>query len=140
MKNFGLRLKGCRNCYFWSLPFLFFHISNDYCQKCYGKTIFFYEGFSRVLMKFYTSRKFWIYILLTIKRWPFWNLEISTEIHFVSLFFLNERNIATSLLIIHLKCTAVHYANLNSNSINKPYLRSVEYAISFFSISYLCLF
>ena len=45
---------------------------------------------------------------------------ISTELHFVSLFFLNERNI-TSLL-----------KNLSSSSINKSYLRTVEYAISFF--------
>ena len=66
--------------------------------------------------------------------------EISAEMHFVSLFFLHERNIATSLLIIHLKCTFVHYANLNSSSMNKPYLRTVEYVISFFSISYLCYF
>ena len=35
-------------------------------------------------------------------------------------FFLSERNIATSLLIIHLKCTVAHYANLNSSSTNKP--------------------
>ena len=42
--------------------------------------------------------------------------------HFVSLFFLNERNITTSLLMIHLKCAVVHYANLNSSSINKPFL------------------
>ena len=48
--------------------------------------------------------------------------EICTEMHFVSLFFLNERNITTSLLMIHLKCTVVHYSNLNSNSINKPFL------------------
>ena len=63
--------------------------------------------------------------------------EISREMHFVSLFFLNERNNTTSLLMIHLKCTVVHYANLNSNSINKPYLRVAEYAISFvfFSIT-----
>ena len=58
--------------------------------------------------------------------------EISTEIHYVSSFFLNERNITISLLMIHLKCTVVHYANLNSSSINKPYLRAIEYAISFF--------
>ena len=32
--------------------------------------------------------------------------------HFVSLFFLNERNITTPLLMIHLKPTSVHYANL----------------------------
>ena len=48
--------------------------------------------------------------------------EICTEKHFVSLFFLNERNITTSLLMIHLKCTVVHYSNLNSSSINKPFL------------------
>ena len=47
--------------------------------------------------------------------------EISTEMYFVSLFFLNERNITTSLLTIHLKCTVAHYANLNSVSINKSY-------------------
>ena len=39
--------------------------------------------------------------------------------------------------MIHLKCTVVHYASLNSSSINKPYLRAAEYAISFFSISYV---
>ena len=58
--------------------------------------------------------------------------ETSTEIHFVSLLFLNERNIATSLLMIHSKCTLVHYANLNSSSKNKPYLRAAKYVISFF--------
>ena len=58
--------------------------------------------------------------------------EICTEMHFVSLFFLNERNITTSILIIHLKCTVLHYANPNSSSINQLYLRAVEYAISFF--------
>ena len=62
----------------------------------------------------------------------FKSLEISTEMHFLSLFFLNERNIATSLFIIQLKCTVVHYANLNSSSVNKLYCtRAVEYAISF---------
>ena len=58
--------------------------------------------------------------------------EICTEMNFVSLFFLNERNITTSLLMIHLKCTVVHYANLNSSSINKPYLRAIECATLFF--------
>ena len=66
--------------------------------------------------------------------------EISTEMHFISLFFLNERNITISLFMIHLKCTFVPYANLNSSSINKPYLQAVEYTISLFPISYLCLF
>ena len=55
--------------------------------------------------------------------------EIFTEMHFVSLFFLNERNITNSLLVIHVKYTVVHYTNLNSSYINKPYLRAAEYAI-----------
>ena len=37
--------------------------------------------------------------------------ESFTEMHFVSLFFLNERNITTSLLMMHLKRTVMHYAN-----------------------------
>ena len=70
-----------------------------------------------------------------MKRQPFLVFfEISTEMHYVSLFLLNERNITTSLLMIRLNCTVVHYANVNSSSssINKPYLRTVEYAILFF--------
>ena len=62
--------------------------------------------------------------------------QISAAMHFVSLFFLNERNIATSLLMIHLKRTVVHYVNLNRSSINKPYLRAVEYTISFLFFFY----
>ena len=58
--------------------------------------------------------------------------EISTEMRFASLFFLNQRNIATSLLMINLKCTVVHYANLNSRFISNPYFQAVEYTISFF--------
>ena len=70
---------------------------------------------------------------MTMKRRSFLEFfEISTEIHSVSLFFLNERKIITSLLMIHLKCAVVRYSNLNSRSINKPYLRAVEYDISFF--------
>ena len=64
--------------------------------------------------------------------------EISMETHLVSSLFLNERNIATSLLIKDSKCAVVHYAKLNSSSINKAYLKAVEYAILSFSISYFC--
>ena len=63
------------------------------------------------------------------------SLEICTKMHFVSLFFLNERNI----LVIQLKCTVVHYVDLRSSSIIFK-LRAVEYASSFFSIFYLSLF
>ena len=45
--------------------------------------------------------------------------EICAEMYFVSSFFLNQRNITTLLLTIHLKCTVMHYTNLNSSCINK---------------------
>ena len=62
------------------------------------------------------------------------------EIHFIS-FFLNERNITISLMMMYLKFNVVQYANLNSNSIKKPCLRAIEYVFSdFLFISYLCLF
>ena len=48
--------------------------------------------------------------------------EVRTEMDFVSLFSLNERNTATSLLMVNLKCTVVHFGSLNSSSINKPFL------------------
>ena len=41
---------------------------------------------------------------------------------FVYLIFLNERNITTLLLTIHLKCTVVHYTKLDSSSANKLFL------------------
>ena len=47
--------------------------------------------------------------------------EICKEMHFDSLFFLNEANITTSFLIIYLKCTVVRYASLNSSPVNKPF-------------------
>ena len=56
--------------------------------------------------------------------------ETSREINFLSLFFLNERNITSPLLMMHLKCVVFHCANLNSGSINKVYLRAIEFAIS----------
>ena len=48
----------------------------------------------------------------------FWNVHG----YAFCLFFLNERSITTSILMIHLKCTVVHYVNLNSSSKNKPFL------------------
>ena len=69
-----------------------------YCQKSYNETA--YNETAALLSLF----------------------EICTEMHFVSLFFPKERNITTSLLMIHLKCAVVHYANLNSSSRNKWFL------------------
>ena len=61
---------------------------------------------------------------------------------FRSFFFLNERNIRTSRLIIHLKCTVVHDANLNLSCINKPFFNygPSNMLFRFFSISHLCFF
>ena len=42
-----------------------------------------------------------------------------------------------SLLMTYLKGTVVHYANINSSSINKPYLPVVENAISYFQYQFL---
>ena len=97
--------------------------------KILRKNHLFYNGFRRFFDNKTTA-------LLTF-------FEISAEMHYASLSFLNERNITTLLLMKHLKCTVLHYADLNLSYINKPYLQAVEYAILFFlffSISYLWLF
>ena len=62
-------------------------------------------------------------------------LKICTDMHLFLYFFRNERNITTSLLMINLKCTVVHYTNLNWSS--KTKLPVAEYAILFFTIFYL---
>ena len=68
-------------------------------------------------------------------------LEICIKKHFVSSFFLNEKSIKTSLLMIHLKYTVVHYSNLNSSSISKPFLNYGPLnMLFFFSFFYNFLF
>ena len=96
-----------------------------------------FEGSYRVLLrhKYFWSTCFWQWKEDPFK--SFWNFHKNA---FCSFSFLNESKITFSVLMIRLKCTVVHYANLNSSSINNPYLRAVEYASFFFSISYLCLF
>ena len=66
--------------------------------------------------------------------------EICTEMHFVSLFFLKERNIATSLLMIHLKCAIAHYANLISSSINKSFMNYGSLNVLFHFFRFLIYF
>ena len=82
-----------------------------------------YNGFRGFLVISTMSQIFWSTHFWKSNGDPFkffWNLH--GYMHFVSLFFLNERNMTTSLLIIHLKCTVVHYTNLNWSSKNKPFL------------------
>ena len=60
-------------------------------------------------MKFYyVTNIFYLHIFDYETRSLLNFFEISTERHFVSIFFLNERNIATSFLIICLKCTVAN--------------------------------
>ena len=83
-------------------------------------------------MKFYYATN--IFDLHILDNEPTAHLKLfenSVEMHFISLFFLNERNITTLLLMIRLKCAVVRYANRNSSPINKPYLRAIEHAIEF---------
>ena len=96
--------------------FPFTQISNDYCQKSYN-------GFWGFLVISTTSQIFLIYTFVTMKRRQFnFFLKFARICILFLHVFLNERNITTSLLMIHLKCTVVHYVNLNSSSKNKPFL------------------
>ena len=147
MEKFGLRLTGRRKCYFsifafslfpnfkWLLSKIFQWISRFLSNFYYVKNIFDLQIFENEI-SVHISKKFKRVALLIF-------FEFSRDMHFVSLFFLNERNITISLLMIHLKCAAVHYANLNSSSINKPFLNYGLFNTLFqvfFVISYLCLF
>ena len=110
--------------FFFSFPL--FQISNDYCQKSY-------YGFQGFLESSTTSQIFLIYTFLTKKRRHFFNFfEICTEMRFVSLFFLNERNIATILLMIQMYCSSLCWSKFKLHKQVVLKLRAVEYAISFF--------
>ena len=149
MKKVGLWLMGRRKAIFNFLPFLFTQISKDYFQKSYNgfwgflvisttsqiflicKIEYYYDQLLRNCnIKKKHEMKNTSYgnstQLLTYKRkWnggPFNFFSICTDIHFGSLFFPNERNMAISLLMIHLKCTVVHYTNLNWSFKNKSSL------------------
>ena len=135
-----MRLTGCRKGYF--VIFTFFIVLNFkwLLLKILRTNHSFLWWISRVLMKFcYVKNIFDLHTFHNETTALLKIVEISKEMHFASFFFLNERNIKTSVLIIQLKCAVVHDANLNSSFINKSYLRAVEYSISFFSISYLYL-
>ena len=141
--EFGLQVTGCRKRYF--LIFVFFTFSNFkwILSKILWKNyLFFIIDFKGSLKFYYVKNIFWstyfdykTTALLKFLKFP----------HFFSLLFLCYFSllfliITTSLLMIHLKCTVVHYDNLNSSSLNKPYVRFVECAKSFFSISYFYIY
>ena len=125
MKMFNWRLTGRRKGYLLIFAFSLFRNFKWPLSKIL-------LWISRVLSNFYSiSQIFFDLHIVDKETAALLNFfEMCTDMHFLSLFFLNEKNIATSLLrnitisllMVHLKCTVVHYANLNSSSINKLFL------------------
>ena len=117
-KKAWFTINGLSKYYFWIFTFFIFPKLKWPLLKILWKKHPFLLRISRVIMKFY-------YVAIVLQ-WNngsfklFWNLHGNA---FPSFIFLNKRNIATSLLMIHLKCTVVHYANLNSSSNNKPFFK-----------------
>ena len=65
------------------------------------------------------------------------SFEICTEMHFVSLFSLSERNITTSLLMILLKLLLSKFKNRNNSFLS---YRPLNILFCFFSIFYFVYF
>ena len=113
------------------LIFAFFIFPNFkwLCQKPYGKTIHHFGCSNEALLhqKYFLSGNCWQ-----------WN--DSSFIYFFKkiarkcmlfLYFSEWKKYTTSLLITHLKCSVVHYANLNSSSINKWFFNYVPSSMAF---------
>ena len=137
----------CKKGWFgWFFSFCLFHFSKfemTIIKNLMKKPSFIinFESSFKVLLchKYFWSTHFRQWNDSPFKFFFFW---ICREIHFVSLLFLNERNITTSHLMIYLKCTVVHYANLNSSSINKSFLNHGPLNMPFHFcriLVYLCL-
>ena len=116
---------------------LFFIFPNDCVKNLEWKNHNFWERISRVLMNFYCVTNIFDNETTSLLKI---GLNLNGNAFCFLIFSFNERNIATSLLMIHLKCTVVHYANLNSSSINKPYLLAVEYTFLLFFFDFLFIF
>ena len=113
--------------FFSLLTFPFTQISNDCCQKSYN-------GLWGCLAIPTVLQIFLIYSFLKMKRpfsFLFFNLHGYAFWFFI---FLNERNMATFLLMIYLQWTVVHYTNLNQSCKIKPFLnyRSLNTLFCFF--------
>ena len=67
-------------------------------------------------------------------------LKLSRKSFFFSLFSLSERNVTIPLLMIHLKCTIVNYADQISSSISiRFYIRGRRlYYFVFLFLIYVC--
>ena len=106
MKKFGLRLTGRPIWYFLIFAF----------------SLYLNNGFWGFLVISTMSQIFLIYTFVTMKRRHFFFFNLHGYAFRFFIVFQNESNITTSPLMIHLKCTIVHYADLNSSSKNKPIL------------------
>ena len=125
-KKVWLTSNGCRECWLLILAFFIFSNFKWILSKILWKNRPLFQWISRFLMKFYNfTNKFSLNAFDNEMTTLLNFFEISTERHFDSLVFLNTRNIATSLLMIYLKCTVVVYVYLNSSSKNKTNLRAV---------------
>ena len=98
-----------------------------------------FEGSNEFLLchKYFWSTHFWQWNAGPFK--TFWNLHGNASCFFI----FSKWNITTSLLMIHLKCTVAHYANLKFKDLKQAIfkLRAIHWICYFvFSISYLCLF
>ena len=87
------------------MPFSFFQFSNDYC--------------STVLLrhKYFWSSHFWERNSSPFEF--FWNLHRNV---FCFCIFSRWKKHYNLFLMTHLKCAVVHYSNINSSSISKPFL------------------
>ena len=115
MKKFGLRLTGRRKWYFLIFAFSLYPNFKLLLSKIL-------KWILRVLSNFYyVTNIFELHICDNETAALLIFFKICTDMHFF-FFFQNKRNITTSLLMMHLKCAAVHYANLNSSSKNNHFL------------------
>ena len=114
-----LQLTGHQGCYF--LIFVFFILSNFkwLLSQIFKKPLFFIMDFESPYEILQRHKYFWSKNLWQSKDGPFKNF--CAEMRFVSLFSLNEKTITNLLWMIHLTCTVLHYANINSNFINKNF-------------------
>ena len=116
VKKVSLRLMGCPKCYFLLFAFSFilnYRLLSKMLQWVLWVLGNFYSVTNIFELHFFEDETAALLIFFTI----------FTDMHFGSLFFRNEKkNMTTSLSMIHLKCTVVHYTNLNWSSKNKPFL------------------
>ena len=140
VKKFGLQQTGCQKCYFLVFAFFIFPNLKWLSSKPYFVKMNFEDAYEVLIyQKYFLSLLFCQWNDGSFKK--FWNFHGNAFCFFIFSKWMKYYNLTLDDTFKILYCTVVHHANLNSScSLNKHYLRAVEYAISFFSISCLCLF